>query len=49
MNQLLKEVNKNYLEHLFHAWSMALALIIHGLFPNILKDYASDKMCNHED
>ena len=45
----LKEVNKSYLEHLAHSWSMAFALIIHGLFPFLLKDYASKKMCEHED
>ncbi|MDA7800469.1 DUF6356 family protein [Gammaproteobacteria bacterium] len=49
MNSHLKEVNKSYLQHLYHAWSMALALIIHGLFPSILKDYVSDKMCDHEE
>jgi len=49
LNSHLKEVNKSYLQHLYHAWSMAFALIIHGLFPSILKDYASDKMCEHQD
>ena len=49
MNSHLKAVNKSYLQNLYHAWSMAFALIIHGLFPSILKDYASDKMCEHED
>lgn len=49
MNDHLREVNKNYFQHLCHAWGMAFALIIHGLFPSVLKDYASDKMCEHQD
>ena len=44
----LKEVNKTYLGHLCHAWSMAFALVIHGLCPCLLEKYASDKMCDHE-
>jgi len=44
----LDEVNKTYLGHLAHAWSMAFALIIHGLCPWLLEKYASDKMCKHE-
>ena len=44
----LSEVNKTYLEHLLHAWSVAGALFIHGLLPNVLKDYASNKICKHE-
>lgn len=44
----LEEVHKSYWEHLLHAWSMAGALLIHGVFPNLLEHYASDKMCNHE-
>ena len=35
--------------HLFHAWTMAFALLIHGVFPSVLTDYASDKMCDHND
>jgi hypothetical protein len=44
----LKDVNKTYLGHLAHAWSMALALLIHGLCPCLLENYASNKMCDHE-
>lgn len=40
----LKEVKMTYPQHLVHAWSMAGALFIHGLFPCILKDYASNKI-----
>ena len=49
MNNHLKDIGMGYFQHFFHAWSMAFALIIHGLFPSILKDYASDKMCEHQD
>ena len=44
----LAEVDKSYWEHLLHAWSMAGALLIHGLCPCLLENYASNKMCNHE-
>ena len=44
----LTEVNKTYLEHLCHAWGVAFALIIHGLCPCLLKNYASNKICEHE-
>lgn len=46
----LKEQGMSYFKHLVHAWSMAGALIIHGLFPELLKDYASKKInCSHDD
>lgn len=44
----LTEINKTYLGHLAHAWTMAFALLIHGLCPCLLVNYASDKMCKHE-
>lgn len=40
----LKEVNMGYFEHLRFAWSMGLALLIHGVFPMFFETYASDKM-----
>ena len=40
----LKENNMSYLEHLLFAWSMALALLVHGLIPVLFTTYASDKM-----
>ena len=43
-NDHLQEVDMTYTQHLIHAWKMAGALLIHGLFPSILTTYASDKM-----
>lgn len=40
----LEEVKMSYVKHLVHAWSMAAALFIHGAFPWLLKDYASNKI-----
>ena len=40
----LKEVNMGYFEHLWFAWSMALALLVHGVFPSLFTTYASDKI-----
>lgn len=40
----LKEVGMGYFEHLWFAWSMALALLIHGIFPSLFTTYASEKM-----
>jgi hypothetical protein len=48
MNRHLMTIGMGYFQHLFHAWTMALALIIHGVFPSVLTNYASDKMCDHE-
>ena len=47
MNDHLNDIDMGYFEHLYHAWSMAFALLLHGLFPFLLTDYASDKMCDH--
>jgi hypothetical protein len=44
----LKEVNRSYFCHLYHAWKVAGILIVHGLFPNIWKTKASDNLCHHE-
>ena len=49
MNEHLKTIDMGYFKHLFHAWTMAFALLIHGVFPSVLTDYASDKMCDHDD
>ena len=40
----LKEVGMGYFEHLWFAWSMGLALLIHGVIPSLFTTYASDKM-----
>jgi len=38
----LKDVNRNYFQHLCHAWKVAFILLVHGVFPNIWKTKASD-------
>ena len=38
----LKEVNRSYFPHLYHAWKVAFILLVHGIFPNIWKTKASD-------
>lgn len=41
----LKENNIGYWRHWWIAMSSSLALFIHAWFPNILKYYASNKIC----
>lgn len=41
----LQENNVTYFQHLLFAWKIAGALFIHGLIPNVLVTYASDKLC----
>jgi hypothetical protein len=38
----LSDVNRNYFQHLHHAWKVAFILLVHGVFPNIWKTKASD-------
>jgi hypothetical protein len=45
MSKHLKEVNMTYWKHWKIAMSSGVALIIHAWFPNVLKDYASNKIC----
>jgi len=40
----LKEISMGYFEHMWFAWSMALALLVHGIFPSLFTTYASDKI-----
>ena len=44
----LKDVNMTYFEHLIFAWSMGLALLVHGIFPMLFTTYASDKMSRYK-
>ena len=44
----LKEVNRSYIQHLYHAWKVAGILIVHGLFPNVWKTKASDNLCQYQ-
>ena len=41
----LKEANMSYWKHWWHATTCGVALIIHAWLPNVLKDYASNKIC----
>ena len=45
----LKEQNTTYFKHLFQAWSMGIVLFIHGVFPNILTDWVSKRICDGTD
>jgi hypothetical protein len=49
MSRHLKETNKGYWEHWLHATKIGIALLIHAWLPNILKDYASDKICKKDE
>lgn len=42
--QHLQDVNMTYTQHLFHAWGMAFALLVHGMFPTVYTTYVSDQM-----
>ena len=41
----LKENNMGYWQHWYIAMSSSIALFIHAWFPNLLKYYASNKIC----
>jgi hypothetical protein len=43
-SQHLDSVDMTYTQHLLHAWGMALALLIHGLFPTVYTTYVSDQL-----
>jgi hypothetical protein len=49
MSRHLKETNKGYWEHWLHATKIGLVLLIHAWLPNILKDYASNKICKKDE
>lgn len=42
----LKEMRMTYFQHLYRAWTIALVLLVHGLFPNIWKTKASELLCD---
>ena len=44
----LKEVNRTYFQHLYHAWRVAGILVIHGVFPDIWKTKASENLCQQQ-
>ena len=43
----LKDNKMTYWKHWRLAMSCALALFIHAWYPDILENYASDRICNH--
>ena len=45
----LDDAKMTYFQHLRFAWSMAFALLIHGLVPCWFTTYASDKMNGKKD
>lgn len=40
----LDDNHMSYFEHWYRAMSMSIALFIHAFIPDILPDYASEKM-----
>ena len=46
----LHDTGFSYLRHLYRAWSIAFVLVIHGLFPNVWQNKASNMLeTNHEE
>jgi hypothetical protein len=43
-NKHLEDIQMGYFEHLYRAWAIAFALLIHGVFPFLFTNYASDRM-----
>ena len=44
----LQKNNMSYWQHWWHATTSGIALLIHAWFPNVLEDYASNKLCNKQ-
>jgi len=44
----LEEIHMTYLQHWARTWSIAIVLIVHGIFPNIWKHKASDMLCEKD-
>ncbi len=44
----LREVNMTYGQHLLHAASIAIVLIVHGLFPWVWETKATEMLCKNE-
>lgn len=43
----LKDIGMTYIEHLLFAWRLSFYLFVHGIFPNIWKNKASDILLDH--
>jgi hypothetical protein len=48
MSNHLRAINMSYFEHLVFAWRTAAGLMVHGLFPDLLVTYASDRLCERD-
>lgn len=44
----LREAGYSYFEHFLRAWTVAAVLIVHGIFPNIWQNKASDILCEKQ-
>ena len=49
MKKHLEKAHMTYWQHWYHATTCGIALLIHAWFPNILQNYASDKLCKKHD
>lgn len=45
----LEQVKMGYFEHLWFAWWTAAGLIVHGLLPDHLEHWASDRLCARQE
>ena len=40
----LKDINENYFQHLWFAWRVSFVLFVHGMFPFIWEEKATNMM-----
>jgi hypothetical protein len=45
----LAQVKMSYWQHLRFAWGTALGLMIHGVMPMLLSDFASKRLCSRDE
>jgi len=43
----LQETGYTYFEHLSRAWWISFVLLVHGIFPNVWVNKASNLLCDH--
>ena len=43
----LQETGYTYFSHLIRAWTIAFVLLVHGLFPNVWEDKATELINKH--
>jgi hypothetical protein len=44
----LTETGYRYFEHLSRSWKIAGVLLVHGIFPNIWQNKASELLCENQ-